>query len=381
MTDRRLTFVTTYDPRQSDLGGASWVDTALLEALGQSFAVDVHQICGEGASGRVPLEIRSSKRLLGQTLLRMLFLKEPYQVAKFRVSAEWKREVRKVRSLAENRSHDHLIVTSQWPALLLLADAGVHSDLHIAHNVDTVIARSHDPALFRWIGNPGRMADKEQEILRRPRSVVAISQSDSDRIERWGIECRHLTLAPKAFRERTPSSTVVGFIGKATWPPNAQAIGLLVDDVLPRVRKTLPTASVVLSGRGTEKWADVDGVTSLGRIDDLADFYDMADLVVVPRLGESTGVSVKMLEAITFGRPVVVPSMLAADAGLEAGVILAEDVNEMVMAITEYFGKALSHQDHSVEPDTDRLSDSLTLADLDNYAARVLEQPRTLRTF
>ncbi|WP_209751453.1 glycosyltransferase family 4 protein [Arthrobacter sp. PvP103] len=269
-------------------------------------------------------------------------------------------------------------MTSQWPALLLLADAGVESDIHIAHNVDTVISRSHDPAQFRWLGNSHRMEIKEREILRLPKSVLAISKSDTDRIRKWGVPCRHLTIAPRNFNERPPSSTVIGFIGKATWPPNAQAIRILVDEVLPKVREKIPTANVVLSGRETEKWSDSDGVTSLGRIDQLSDFYDLADLVVVPRLGESTGVSVKMLEAVTFGRPVVAPSILASDAGLDQGVIKADDVNATVDAIVEYF-RSGGRRDVSAGDHASASFDNLKLDELESFM-QTQTYTQTLRT-
>lgn len=342
MGHRRLTFVTTYNPGQSDLGGASWVDRAIIDALEKSFVVDVHQICSGGTSS-VPLEIRGSKKLMARTLIRMIALREAYQTAKFRVSAEWKREIKRMKALAGSRAPDHFIVTSQWPALLLLADAGVASDLHIAHNVDTIISRSHDPYFFQWMNNSKRMESKEREILRLPRNVLAISHSDANRIRAWGIDCKHLSVAPDEFKERTPSSTVIGFIGKATWPPNAQAIRLLVDEVLPRVRERLPKARVLLCGRNSETWSDRDGVVALGKVEDLEDFYNMADLVVVPRLGESTGVSVKMLESVTYGRPVVVPTILAKDAGLKTGAMLADDLNSMVEVISSYLGRAQSN--------------------------------------
>lgn len=355
LSNRRLTFVTTYDPSQSDLGGASWVDRALIGAFEDSFDVNIHQICGDGPSS-VPLEIRKSKVLMGRTLLRMLSLQEPYQVAKFRVSPAWKREVARVQQLAAELGSDDYIVTSQWPALLLLADAGIESDLHIAHNVDTVIARSHDPLLFKWMGNEVRMETIERAILSKPKVVLAISGSDSERIQKWGIDCKHLSIAPEDFEERPRSSTVIGFIGKATWPPNAEAIRLLVEEVLPRVREHLPSTCVVLAGRDSEHWSNAEGVTGIGPVDDLAEFYDRSDLVVVPRLGESTGISVKMLEAVTYGRPVVVPSIIARDAGLKTGAILADDVNAMVDVISDYF------RERSIDSQSKKLSSRETWA-------------------
>ncbi|WP_255770747.1 glycosyltransferase family 4 protein [Pseudarthrobacter sulfonivorans] len=277
--------------------------------------------------------------------------------------------MKKIQSLAMTLGPNDFVVTSQWPALLLLADAGVTSDLHIAHNVDTVISRSHDPALFRWMGNAGRMEAKERDILRKPKTVLAISGSDADRIESWGIPCKHLTIAPEEFNERTPLSTVIGFIGKATWPPNAQAIRLLVDEVLPKVREKLPSATVVLSGRNSETWSNAEGVTSLGRIDDLAEFYDAADLVVVPRMGESTGVSVKMLEAVTYGRPVVVPTTLARDAGLMSGAILADDVDGMVDVISDYLGKGSVNFGGAQTTSRESWGDAVKLSELEDYVA------------
>jgi glycosyltransferase involved in cell wall biosynthesis len=333
-------YVTTYDPTDQAWGGAAWVDSSILEGWRSESEVSVLTVCDPSDRNPIPLEIRSSKVAVLSTLCRMALAGEPYQAAKFRSSPGWKRKAELFRQRADElRSRGGVIVTSQWPALLLALDAKVVPDVHIAHNVDTVIARKFDPRVFRILGNGRRMAVLERRLLDLPTRILAISRTDTARIKAWGLGCTHLDLSPEAFAPAPHENRSIGFLGKSSWPPNHEAILRLVNDVMPRVRSTLATSDVTLTiaGRGSEVWAGNDGVVVLGPVQTVGEFYDVVDLVAVPRLGEATGISVKVMEAIEHGVPVIVPHSVADDAALRFGTIIADDVEATVNELIKFF--------------------------------------------
>jgi hypothetical protein len=330
--ETRVGFVTTYDPARAEMGGAAWVDTRTLGAL--SFRSNVQRMLVSDLREAEPvaLEVRRDFRLAVQTLLRMIGRGEPYQVAKFRRSSQWQARADQLRAL---RANVDVLVTSQWPALLLASDAGVEIDVHLAHNVDYLLAEKYDPPLFRLMGNAVRMRRVEQELIGRPTCVVAISRNDAQRIAMTGRAARHVRLidgeAPTAIRSRR----AIGFIGKGTWPPNAEALDTLVEEVMPLVRRRLQgdAPRLVVAGRDTERWRGA-GILNLGAVDDVGQFYDNIDLVVVPRSGLTTGVSVKLLEAIERGVAAIAPRQLAVDAGVHGSCATAdspEDIAEQIL--------------------------------------------------
>lgn len=330
----RLLFITTYSPQAQDLGGASWVDRRILARLRESFEVTVMTVADPASQDDLPLEVRSHKGKLAATLTRMVLLGEPYQEAKFVWSPKSGRVRDRIHAAAE--SFD-LVATSQFPALLLAERAGLTLDMHFAHNVDWELSRHHDPALLRVLRNSSRLRSLEERLLSTPRRVYALSKTDVVRLREWGIYAEHLPLASRGER-RAPSETrTVGLLGKMSWPPNAEAVDQLLTSIVPRVREASGRpVGVVLAGSGSEKYDDPrSGVVGMGRVGSLDEFYDRVDVVVVPRYGSTSGVSVKMLEAIEHGVDVIVPSRLAEDAGVPVEwVITADTPDEMVAGLT-----------------------------------------------
>lgn len=333
---KRVIYVTTYDPIRQDLGGASWVDNVILEELSRSAVVSLFVVCDPTVASPVPLEVKTWGKAF-RTLAAMTLRGWPYQRAKFASAPGWRQRAQELKDLT--RDDDVKVVTSQWPALLLAKEAGVAVHTHVAHNVDTVLARTYDPLPFKLMGNAKRMGQLESRLLREVASLWMLSQSDVNRAEQWNISSKHLSLIPEINLTRAKSAYGLGFIGKASWPPNEAAIETLIHEIMPKVRRQLgpESPSLLLAGRGTDKWRGSEGVKALGRVDNLREFYDSVDLVVVPRLGTSTGISVKMVEAVSMGVVVVVPEGLAKDAGLTHNFIGAESTDKMVEAIVKFY--------------------------------------------
>jgi glycosyltransferase involved in cell wall biosynthesis len=312
--------VTAYPPGRKELGGGGWVDRRLLESLrANGTAVDLVTVTGpEGewdehgyhgvSAGSVPLEMRSDRAALARVALGMVVSTQPYLARKFTAFDGWRQAVDLLRARAAGKP----TLTSGWPALLLAHAAGVTVSAHIAHNVESVIAEEHSPTPLRLLGERSRLRRAERRLVRLPRRVFTLSRTDAVTLRSFGAAAEPLPIpvVPQAEPVSDRPNTV-GFIGKASWPPNASALRALLGPVHEELTRLGSDVGFVLAGRGTEEFAGHPRVVSSGWVADEADFYARVGLVVVPRFGASTGISVKMIEAAEFGVPALVARALA----------------------------------------------------------------------
>ncbi|MCE4268201.1 glycosyltransferase family 4 protein [Rhodococcus sp. MS16] len=346
---KKLLFLTTYEVGRSDLGGASWVDSRLISALSDRYDVTIFPIVDRSDNMVVPLEIRKQKATLPLLLLRILLLREPYQEAKFKWSRAWRCKSVELEKTLDRGNFD-LIVTSQWPALMMMADLkNSYPFVHIAHNVDTVIAAEYDPAPLRWIGNAKRTEVTERKLMSRPSAVFSLSRTDSVRLRGWGVAARHLLLLDVVAGKNSSRKLrhAIGFIGKSSWPPNRDVIEHLKNLVLPELQRRMgeKAPSLVIAGAGSEKFSNEGDIEGIGVVGDIGDFYSRIDLVVVPRMGVTTGVSVKLLEAIEMGILAIAPRGLSEDAGVSHHCIPADSVDDTSARIQEFY--AVGSIDHT----------------------------------
>jgi glycosyltransferase involved in cell wall biosynthesis len=113
-----------------------------------------------------------------------------------------------------------------------------------------------------------------------------------------------------------PGARRVLLVADYTYEPNRRAMRFLVDEVLPRLWTEQPDAELALVGRALEASPSDDGrVEVLGFVEDLRTAYASAACVVVPT-HQGGGSSLKFIEALAYGVPVVATPQAAA--GLEA---------------------------------------------------------------
>ncbi|WP_189056625.1 glycosyltransferase [Longimycelium tulufanense] len=340
--------MTTYPLDRRELGGSSWVDRRLLTALGERHDVAVVSVTGpEGArtecgftvrsAGSVPLEIRSDPARLARVAGSMLFSAQPYQARKFSAFPGWRGAAALLRQSAAGR----VVIASGWPGLLLASAAGVPVRAYVAHNVESTIATAHAPWPLRLLGETWRMPRAERALLRYPRRVFTLSRTDATVLQGWGVPAEQLPV-PLVPRAQHPTGDAVGFIGKASWPPNEQALAVLLGPVHEQLERWGVPVRLVLAGTGTEAHAGHPRVTALGRVADEADFYRRVGLVVVPRFGASTGISVKMLEAAEFGLPSVVPPELAAAVDPDGPWLAAADPDRTAAVVRRWVAGELA---------------------------------------
>jgi glycosyltransferase involved in cell wall biosynthesis len=175
--------------------------------------------------------------------------------------------------------------------------------------------------------------------------LSAASARDADAIGgRHGLAVEQLPNAvdlPASLSDRRGpadrSQVSVLFVGNLTYAPNIEAVHLLVQDVLPALRRRLRRrVHVTLVGPHHPSLARLagEGVQVTGYVSDLGPVYASSDVVVVPLLSGG-GTRIKLLEAFAHGVPVV--ASYAAAAGLEVSggrhLLLADQPDEIAAAV------------------------------------------------
>ncbi len=98
------------------------------------------------------------------------------------------------------------------------------------------------------------------------------------------------------------------FLGNYRHPPNVDAVIFLVEKVMPEVRRRCPTAECLILGaypnERIESYADRDGVTVLGFVEDYRPYFRQAAAFIAP-IFTGAGMRVKVLEAMACGAPVI----------------------------------------------------------------------------
>ena len=134
-----------------------------------------------------------------------------------------------------------------------------------------------------------------------------------------------------------PRAPVLGFHGAFEARANEDAALLLVDEVLPRVRRVVPDARVRLIGRDPgpvlrERASDAVEVT--GWVDDVRAELDGVAVYVAPMVS-GTGIKNKVLEAMAAGRPVVATPLALQGIGAGDGIVEAGDADAISRAVVD----------------------------------------------
>jgi glycosyltransferase involved in cell wall biosynthesis len=183
---------------------------------------------------------------------------------------------------------------------------------------------------FREVLDASRL---ERAALRRHRHLVASSPLVADALRaaapRAEVVCAPLSLDPDLYsRAPLDGPPTAGLIGTAAWPPTADAIRTLVEDVWPRVELEAPKTRLLIAGRGTAEL----GFT--GEIDSARDFFQGLSLLLYP-VARGSGMKVKVLEAMASGVPVVTTPAGAEGIEPTDGVVVLEEPAALASAAAE----------------------------------------------
>lgn len=199
---------------------------------------------------------------------------------------------------------------------------------------------------------PDISLSREMRWLSGAQTVLAAQEREAETI-RPQVKSRVL-VAPVALRPRAldPERLVSGrclFVG-SNIQPNRTGLAFLLREVWPQVRAAMPNATLAVVGTvcqglpefGTESELRGQGVCGLGLVASLESEYARAAVCLVPLL-MGTGIKIKLLEALGFGKAIV--STSAGIQGLESWAGETVLVADCASSFAEATACLLEHDD------------------------------------
>ena len=171
----------------------------------------------------------------------------------------------------------------------------------------------------------------EKYFWGRADQLVAVSSEDKKVMQKLirgvevdiipnGVDAKYYS--KKKVKRKSPPRIFYG-VTNFEWLQNVEAVNILLDRVMPEIRKKLPEAKLWIAGRkipdSLVKRAKEDSNFEITEsIPDARDAYGGATVMVTPIRGAG-GTRLKILEAMASGLPVVSTSIGVAGLGLTSG--------------------------------------------------------------
>ncbi len=189
----------------------------------------------------------------------------------------------------------------------------------------------------------GRARSVEARLLGRVDHVFTFSAKDKALLEKIGVKRPIDQIDPpvKVPDEpaRPPTEPIVSFTGAMSRSVNAESVAWFLERVWPGVLSSLPGASLVVAGANPPPWLverSGPNLSVTGYVEDLGDVYRNTAVFVAP-LRTGAGVKFKVLDAMSFGLPVVATSVaaegIAEEAGTDVFAAVTDDPSEMAERI------------------------------------------------
>ncbi len=172
------------------------------------------------------------------------------------------------------------------------------------------IARRYERFMFSPFDRTVVISEADQAMLRQLQPSLKIETIPN------GIELERFRAKNV---DRDPCTLL--FVGNYEYPPNRDAARILVEEVLPQVRKALPEARLQLIGNNPPAWlreSARDHIEVSGHVPEVAPYLERATVFVCPlRIG--AGLKNKVLEALAMGIPLVATPLSVAGIDIRHG--------------------------------------------------------------
>ena len=165
---------------------------------------------------------------------------------------------------------------------------------------------------------------EEVSALNRAKAVIAIQQEEADYLKRnvsAEVFCVGHLLRFDISPLPDPGGARILFVGSAN-PINVQGLEWFLDSVFPRIQREMPNSELAVAGPVGQGRNWPNGVLVLGNLDSLTDTYAHATIVINP-VKFGTGLPVKTLEALSYGKPVVATPAGVRGLGLDFDAAVA----------------------------------------------------------
>lgn len=242
------------------------------------------------------------------------------------------------------------IVRRQLPTAMQVYDA---------HNIDSELwkklAAAEDNTLFKTYAANALLA--ETHLYKRVDAFCCCSESDREKLFALnqgrlpgftipnGVDTDAKTFDKNPLKHRQQE---ILFCGSLDYYPNEEGLIWFYEHVFPLIKKTIPEVVLTLVGASAkkekhQKLLDDPSVHFEGRVADLHPFYYRAGPCIAPLLSGS-GTRLKILEAMSFGNPIVSTSIGAEGLNMisEKHLLIADEPSTFASRVIDLL------QDHDL---------------------------------
>lgn len=166
----------------------------------------------------------------------------------------------------------------------------------------------------------------ERRAARMADATFVCSEEDRRYLGRIGMS-RGVTVVPNGLpvspnpAAPCPSPTIL-FLGTYTFEPNRAAAHRMVTRIFPIIQRQVPEAQLIIAGNHPERIASFrlapPGVKFTGFVPDLGKLYAESRVIACP-ITVGTGTRLKLIEAASYGRPMVSTRLGAEGLAFEDG--------------------------------------------------------------
>ena len=197
---------------------------------------------------------------------------------------------------------------------------------------------------YTYLAN--RLKNEEITAFNLADELFPLTENDAESIRSLGVTTK-TTVVPIPFKtegKRTDySQSNLFFIGAMNWEPNITAVQLLKESIYPTLKLRFPELTLKLAGSFSDKIAPKEGIEHLGFVADLEAFYNCNGILVAP-ITAGSGVRVKLLEAMSYGVPIVTTEMGALGIPVNDGLIIAETTEALITEVAQLIISAEKRQ-------------------------------------
>ena len=185
--------------------------------------------------------------------------------------------------------------------------------------------------------------EEENKGLNRADIIIAIQQKEADilvkRLKNKNIvTVGHLVTLHPAKPKKIANKIL--FVGSDN-AVNVSGINYFINNVFSQLKSKLENVQLILAGDICDRIEKFDGCMKLGRVENIEDAYDLADVVVSPILF-GTGLKIKNIESLGYAKPLITTP--AGAEGMEEGMgkafLVANSPEEYVSQIVKILSNA-----------------------------------------
>lgn len=284
-----------------------------------------------------------------ELLANLIFSSEPYDLLRFR-SASFSSALRSLlqQELFDIIQCEGILFIYYVAEIRELTKARVILRAHnIEHRIREMMAdRTSDPFRIAYLKNLSRrIRKKELASARVFDAIVPISEPDFQ----WfrSVSSGNPVMLSETGAEVTdriteypPDEMKVGFIGALNWEPNIDGLRWFMEAVWPQVIRSHADARLFIAGRGASDEIAVQmngpNVIFMGEVDNARTFMESMTVLIAP-LFAGSGLRIKIIEAMSLGKTVVVTPVAATGLPVTSGkeLFIARDAVSFCNALTQ----------------------------------------------